>query len=201
MFYPDTLSPERGNRRGFNLIESAIVLGVIGLVVAGIWVAAAGLARNREITELSRKIVFIKNAYLTFTANSRATLDEDSLKNAGIIPADVPMKNVSGIKSFELSPNFVMMISGTGAYPITLKIFVQKAGSCLTLNQALTRAGLRGDVTSDWPDSYLIGGAIIGYGSSPDNASSTCDSVDQELLVSGGYGYDYVPVYITLNGP
>lgn len=27
--------------RGFNLIEAAIVLGVVGLVIGGIWVAAA----------------------------------------------------------------------------------------------------------------------------------------------------------------
>jgi type II secretory pathway pseudopilin PulG len=31
----------RQSQQGFNLIEAAIVLGVIGLVIGGIWVGAA----------------------------------------------------------------------------------------------------------------------------------------------------------------
>lgn len=34
-------------RRGFNLIESAIVLGVVGLVIGGIWVAASAVKHRR----------------------------------------------------------------------------------------------------------------------------------------------------------
>jgi hypothetical protein len=36
----------RKKRRGFNLIESAIVLGVVGLVIGGIWVAAAKVSAD-----------------------------------------------------------------------------------------------------------------------------------------------------------
>ncbi len=43
----------RPSRRGFSLIEIAIVLGIVGLVVAGIWVAAAALNENRRIQETS----------------------------------------------------------------------------------------------------------------------------------------------------
>ncbi len=39
-------------RRGFSLIESAIVLGVVGLVVAGIWVAAANMYENKKVDDL-----------------------------------------------------------------------------------------------------------------------------------------------------
>jgi hypothetical protein len=31
---------------GFNLIEAAIVLGAIGLVIGGIWIAASAVNRN-----------------------------------------------------------------------------------------------------------------------------------------------------------
>ena len=34
------------HKRGFNLIEAAIVLGVVGLVIGGIWVAAASLKQR-----------------------------------------------------------------------------------------------------------------------------------------------------------
>lgn len=36
-------------RLGFNLIEAAIVLGVVGLVIGGIWVAASAV-RNNQIS-------------------------------------------------------------------------------------------------------------------------------------------------------
>lgn len=42
-------SPLPAKSRGFNLIEAAIVLGVVGLVIGSIWVAAAAvMAENRQ---------------------------------------------------------------------------------------------------------------------------------------------------------
>lgn len=40
-----------GQKQGFNLIESAIVLGVLGVVIGGIWLAASVVIENRKITE------------------------------------------------------------------------------------------------------------------------------------------------------
>ena len=39
--------------RGFNLIEMAIVLGVIGVIIGGIWTAASAVQRNLKINEVS----------------------------------------------------------------------------------------------------------------------------------------------------
>lgn len=39
------------SRYGFNLVEAAIVLGVIGLVIGGIWTAAASVERNRKLNQ------------------------------------------------------------------------------------------------------------------------------------------------------
>ena len=39
------------NKKGFSLIESAIVLGVVGLVIGGIWVAAASIRENMLINK------------------------------------------------------------------------------------------------------------------------------------------------------
>lgn len=41
--------------RGFNLIEAAIVLGVIGLVIGGIWAAAGAIHRSMLSTEIHKE--------------------------------------------------------------------------------------------------------------------------------------------------
>lgn len=38
-------------RRGFNLVEAAIVLGVIGLVIGGIWVVASTVTENQRLNQ------------------------------------------------------------------------------------------------------------------------------------------------------
>jgi len=49
-------------RRGFNLVEAAIVLGVIGLVIGGIWVAAAQMQEARRLNQtMSGVLTAIEN--------------------------------------------------------------------------------------------------------------------------------------------
>lgn len=43
MFYISNLG-----RRAFSLIEASIVLGVVGLIIGGIWVAAAAVNENMK---------------------------------------------------------------------------------------------------------------------------------------------------------
>ncbi len=47
-------------RRGFNLVEAAIVLGVVGLVIGGIWVAASTVSANMRINQLSTDIMAMR---------------------------------------------------------------------------------------------------------------------------------------------
>ncbi len=44
-------------RRGFNLVEAAIVLGVVGLVIGGIWTGAASVKQNHWISETSKGVL------------------------------------------------------------------------------------------------------------------------------------------------
>lgn len=49
-------------KAGFSLIEAAVVLGVVGLVIGGIWVAAAAVAENqRQSTVLQQTTTIIHN--------------------------------------------------------------------------------------------------------------------------------------------
>lgn len=58
-------------RRGFSLIEAAIVLGIIGLVIGGIWVAASAIQINLRAEKLQK---FYLNSYETSRGLIRTTL-------------------------------------------------------------------------------------------------------------------------------
>lgn len=61
----------RTKRRGFNLIEAAIVLGVIGLVIGGIWVAASAVTRANNVnTFISRVARIVDDVQSNFRENS-----------------------------------------------------------------------------------------------------------------------------------
>lgn len=54
--------PHTPTKRGFSLIEAAIVLGVVGLVIGGIWVAAASVQENRRQSRyLSQILEIVQN--------------------------------------------------------------------------------------------------------------------------------------------
>ncbi len=78
-------------RRGFNLVEAAIVLGVVGLVIGGIWVAAAAVQSNLRKSDASKGLIQIvqnvRNLYYgqTPTANGDIT---SQLISANAIPGN-----------------------------------------------------------------------------------------------------------------
>ncbi len=65
-------------RKGFNLVEAAIVLGVIGLVIGGIWVAASAVTRNQNLNAFMQEVTLIIEdignnfKHITTTRNSAA---------------------------------------------------------------------------------------------------------------------------------
>ncbi|HNC96413.1 MAG TPA: hypothetical protein PKW90_09840 [Myxococcota bacterium] len=82
--------PNTCGQKGFNLIEAAIVLGVVGLVIGGIWVAASAVTNSRRnnetisgvltaVDQLKKLyplgIVGSINTYITPTATQMASMD------------------------------------------------------------------------------------------------------------------------------
>ncbi|MGB4102270.1 MAG: hypothetical protein WBK91_10250, partial [Alphaproteobacteria bacterium] len=70
--------------KGFNLIEAAIVLGIVGLVVGGIWVAAtsvyANLRSKRATDELLAVAQNVRALYATSSSlGTLATVDMTTL--------------------------------------------------------------------------------------------------------------------------
>lgn len=80
-------------RRGFNLIEAAIVLGIVGLVVGGIWVAATSVyanLRSKTATDQLLKIgQGVRSMYATSSNLGNAALDMTPfMAQSGVLPND-----------------------------------------------------------------------------------------------------------------
>lgn len=94
-------------RRGFSLIEIAIVLGVIGAVLGGVWVAASAVNNKHRMDDAKKGIEYIVNELKNLPASYLQT-DETFIQGWG------HMGGV-GIGMGILPPSFV--VDGRAANP------------------------------------------------------------------------------------
>ncbi len=82
------------SRKGFNLIEAAIVLAIIGLVIGGIWVAAAAANENQRLNKATADIeIAVKNIQNLISISDSITLGDSynlnaTTRDAGVYPED-----------------------------------------------------------------------------------------------------------------
>jgi len=86
----DRLMPRK--LRGFTLTEAAIVLGIVGLILGAIWVAAAAVYNNMRVsttnTQLLQMVSNIRSLYAT-QQSMEAAATQLTLATAGAIPRDM----------------------------------------------------------------------------------------------------------------
>ena len=78
-------------RRGFTLTEIAIVLGIVGLILGAIWVAAAAVYNNLRISHANTEILQIAQGVRSLYAGSSndTGLTTDNLVCAKVVPSDM----------------------------------------------------------------------------------------------------------------
>lgn len=81
------------SRKGFNLIEAAIVLGVVGLVIGGIWVGAATVSENYKVNKTASDLeLIVKNAQNLISFRDAEAIGNieitSMLRDAGVFPKD-----------------------------------------------------------------------------------------------------------------
>ena len=87
---PASGSPAARKKRGFNLIEAAVVLGVVGLVIGGIWVAANAVSNRTKYNKLRTEIMQIYRAVNNLYGNMEDSNDITSLViDAGLASSDM----------------------------------------------------------------------------------------------------------------
>lgn len=146
---------------GFNLIEAAIVLAVVGLVIGGIWAAAATLSFNSTVSDLtsgttyhlSRARESIRGANQGFGWYCNGTLTGQMQNDMGLFPKNWIFDGSSGFQT-----NGVLVYYGcmSSALPEMQSIGI---GFAFTPQQrALCRRLLVELVARDWQNINAIRG-------------------------------------------
>jgi Tfp pilus assembly protein PilE len=84
------VTAETTRRRGFTLTEAAIVLGIVGLILGAIWVAAAAVYNNMRVQKANTALLTAAQTVrsLHATQNAIAAGTEDQWVAAGVWPTD-----------------------------------------------------------------------------------------------------------------
>lgn len=181
----------RITRRGFSLIEAAIVLGVVGLVIGGIWVAAANVRNAWTANKIVEDVlVTVKNIQNALSANDIMNLPNGADLGPYLIKMSlVPPNWHSPASSRPINPYFTdafvsvyktMNLATYNSSNPTLVLNVPAGYKfCTPVARALVQTGaftyvhVLSYAHSSWVDIY---------------ASSTVDYIASKCKNSGSYG-------------
>lgn len=92
------LTPNRrGKLRAFTLTEMAIVLGIIGIILGAIWVAASAVYENNRTARARAQVMQIVNAFKSIYGGKRVNIaDWTDLTALAINNGFVPQEMVNG---------------------------------------------------------------------------------------------------------
>ncbi len=79
------------SKHGFNLIESAIILAIVGLVIGGIWIAAATVNKKNLVNKDSQLILTAITRLQSLTNHQATTMNVNGATavSLGLIPAEL----------------------------------------------------------------------------------------------------------------
>lgn len=143
--------PERSTRRGFTLTEIAIVLGIIGMILGAIWVAASSVYNNQRVARATNELLTIAQSVRSLYATSQTV---DTTGNADM---DVSATNATHYTYLQANvfPSDMMVMSGSPPTPIAA---VDPWNGGVAITQAtVTNAG---DAFNIFFDQVSQGGCI-----------------------------------------
>jgi len=169
---------------GFTLIESAIVLGIVGLVVAGIWIASQALSQKAALAKANEGLIQLAQNIqnnLTITQASQignGTYIANTARKAGWVPADWIRNNQI---AFPLGapldymsvwgPQWRVQIGLTGlTQDVCMQLITQFTSRYNSSNSGSNAYSSGGLVDVFW---YTLGGASTGTNSFPLTGTAT----------------------------
>jgi len=145
------------HRRAFSLIEAAVVLGIVGLVVGGIWLATSSVMNNYKVTKVAGDLLATGTRIQNLMSIQNAAALGDSVNiaptviNAKAVPQDwisgssilFPFGGWVGIVSYGSAARFTIDLHGTINRAVCIKLvtalsgMIAKSGVPITWNNRI----------------------------------------------------------------
>jgi len=208
------LFSSRKKRRGFTLTEMAIVLGVIGLILGAIWVAAANVYSNMRVEKAQQQILtIVQNIRSLYVARSTfadpasacgVNCPQDitaPMASAGVFPADmVTQTAVANNKAtYPQSPWGTPVTIYSDGMSVDGDSFELQVDGNLGNTLASSCQSLLGRMVGPGMDSGLTGvadGAVVGWMGGSANNSAYVQTLDATSFA----GCKYVVFMFRLKG-
>lgn len=157
--------------KAFSLIESAIVLGVAGLVIGGIWIAATAINENRAINQAISGILMIdSNLNQSFNGRTTALSTWITTGTSGLMSSMVALSGADGftIDGKSSVPNSQLLLTYESPGHSRF-VFVSSGGwipasFCIKLISRLTSSGIGNRINYIWttgtPNKYYANTAF-----------------------------------------
>ena len=171
-------SSEQSKRHGFSLVESAIVLAVVGLVLGGIWIASAAMHENYKVNKTVDGLVFIiQNTQKIISVRDSEALGFYGLTNTLIAAGAFPKDWVQGNTVKDLFNDDIGVVNYTGPARFDLYMNGVPRSACIKIVVKVT------SLAADTGTSTIVGSVAINSSSiefsanasvSPDAAAASC---------------------------
>jgi len=135
-------------QRGFTLTEAAIVLGIVGLILGAIWVAAAAVYNNMRVgtttTQILQTISSIRSLY--DQSNDLTGMTQVNLAAANAVPRDMLANTASGVLRDVWGTTYNDGVTGliqavTSNTEIQVKFTAVPQDACIALASRITGSG------------------------------------------------------------
>lgn len=198
------LKPGTFPTRGFNLVEAAIVLGVVGLVIGGIWIAASAASETYKVNKsVEGMFQTSRNIQNTIPKSNASVIGNNGdmvpiVINANLAPADW-VKNGTLVNPFGGSID-IYNVSGDWRYTISFNNVPKSA--CIKMLRRMSEIGNQANnfmPSTSWGNDFNLrlglGWLGVNYPSwdtrsfpvDLDTAITACN-LDQNVLAAG-WGY------------
>lgn len=164
--------------RGFNLIEIAIVLAVVGIIVGGIYVAASSVYENNRKQEVQKQLLtIVQNMRAVYAGQvSIGTFATADAVAARIIPQDM-INGSAAVNAY----GGATTVANSGSTGFTVTMEDVSRGAC---TEMLMKTVSTAQIADALGVTGATAGSAVAIGATIATITARCDNTDNDVAIT-----------------